>query len=132
MEAYQLLPDDKTALNESFNKLLIEKAILRDKLMRKAPSFVEKLMKKIKPNKKEQAYVMDVIYSGVKAGNKDYDVTDMKKVIDRLLDSGAETLILGCTELPVAMDLYKLNYPSCDPTLELARGTIAAANGVCI
>ena len=47
------LTDDKTALNESFNKLLIEKAILRDKLMRKAPSFVEKLMKKIKPKKKE-------------------------------------------------------------------------------
>ena len=86
----------------------------------------------VKPNKKEQAYVMDVIYSGVKAGNKDYDVTDMKKVIDRLLNSGAETLILGCTELPVAMDLYKLNYPSCDPTLELARGAITAANGVCI
>ena len=47
------LSDDKTALNESFNKLLIEKAILRDKLMRKNPSFLEKLFKKSKPVKKE-------------------------------------------------------------------------------
>ena len=86
----------------------------------------------LKPNKKEQADVMDVIYNGVKAGNKDYDVTNMKKVIDKLLDRGAETLILGCTELPVAMELYNLRYPSCDPTLELARGAIVAANGVCI
>ena len=86
----------------------------------------------VKPNKKEQADVMDVIYNGVKAGNEDYDVTDIKKVIDRLLNKGAETLILGCTEIPVAMDMYKLSYPSCDPTLELARAAIVAADGVCI
>ncbi|MBQ4123725.1 hypothetical protein IJD44_08425 [bacterium] len=47
------LTDEKTALNESFNKLLIEKAILRDKLMRKDTTFIEKLAKKIKPRKKE-------------------------------------------------------------------------------
>ncbi len=47
------LTPDKTALNESFNKLLIEKAVLRDKLMRKSPSFIEKLAKKLNGNKKE-------------------------------------------------------------------------------
>lgn len=47
------LADDKTALNESFNKLLIEKAILRDKLMRKNPSFLSKLFPKVKSAKKE-------------------------------------------------------------------------------
>ncbi len=47
------LTEEKTALNESFNKLLIEKAILRDKLLYKSPSFLSKIMKKIKPSKKE-------------------------------------------------------------------------------
>ncbi|MBQ9245242.1 hypothetical protein IJ182_03135 [bacterium] len=47
------LTEEKYALNESFNKLLIEKAILRDKLMRKEPSFVEKITRKFRSNKHE-------------------------------------------------------------------------------
>lgn len=47
------LSEDKSALNESFNRLLIEKAILRNELMRKNPSFLSELVKKIKPRKKE-------------------------------------------------------------------------------
>ena len=47
------LSDEKTALNETFNKLLIEKAVLRDKLMHKDSSFLSKIMKKIKSSKKE-------------------------------------------------------------------------------
>ncbi len=47
------LSDEKHALNESFNKLLIEKAVLRDKLLHKRTSFLEKLIKKVNKNKKE-------------------------------------------------------------------------------
>lgn len=47
------LTPEKTALNESFNKLLIEKAILRDRLMHKSPSLFQNLIKKVKPRKKE-------------------------------------------------------------------------------
>ena len=47
------LTDEKYTLNESFNKLLIEKAILRDKLINKSPSFISGLIKKIGINKKE-------------------------------------------------------------------------------
>ena len=46
------LTDEKYMLNESFNKLLIEKAILRDKLLNKEPSFLAKLIKRT-TNKKE-------------------------------------------------------------------------------
>ena len=46
------LTAEKTALNESFNKLLIQKAILRDKLAHKSPSFLEKITKKFR-NKHE-------------------------------------------------------------------------------
>ena len=41
------LTDEKFTLNESFNRLLIEKAVLRDKLMHKEPSFLERLAKKV-------------------------------------------------------------------------------------
>ncbi len=47
------LKEDKTFLNESYNKLLIEKAILKEKIMHKEPSFLMKLVKKIQHNKKE-------------------------------------------------------------------------------
>ncbi len=48
------LKDEKSQLNETFNKLLIEKAILRDKLMKKNTcSFLSKIIKKVRNNKKE-------------------------------------------------------------------------------
>ena len=47
------LTEEKHALNESFNKLLIEKAILRDKLMHKEQTFFQKVMRKLNSGKKE-------------------------------------------------------------------------------
>lgn len=81
----------------------------------------------VKPDTDGQKNVMDMIYSGVKAGLAEYDTTEIRRVIENLLDIGAEILILGCTELPLAMDMYKLDYPSIDPTLELAREAIKQA-----
>lgn len=89
-------------------------------------------IKIIVPDKEGQTAVTDLIYKGVKAGNKRFDVSCVKSAIERMQDRGAETLVLGCTELPVAVDMYRLDYNVCDPTLELARGAIRAANGVCI
>ena len=47
------LTPEKTTLNETFNKLLIEKAILRDKLLNKSPSFLSRLARKVNFGKKE-------------------------------------------------------------------------------
>jgi len=49
--------------------------------------------------------------------------------VGRRLGGGAQTLILGCTELPPAFEMYGLNYPDIDPTLELALAAISAAGG---
>ena len=81
------------------------------------------------PDADGQSAVMDVIYNGVKAGDLAHDVTAFRAVCERLLARGAEVLILGCTELPPAFDLYRLDYPSIDPTLELALGAIRFAGG---
>ena len=50
-------------------------------------------------------------------------------VADALVSRGCEKIILGCTELPLAKEMYNLDYPSVDPTLELAKGAIIAAGG---
>ena len=40
-----------------------------------------------------------------------------------------QTLIIGCTELPPAFDMYGLNHKHIDPTLVLARAAVIAAGG---
>ncbi len=74
----------------------------------------------------EQDAVMGVIYDGVKAGVSDYNTEKFCSTVDALLSRGAETLILGCTELPLAMDMYSLSFPAVDPTLILAKAAIKA------
>lgn len=82
------------------------------------------------PRPEEQACVMDMIYSGVKAGRADYDPQKVFQAVERILSEGAQTMILGCTELPLAVQMYHIQFPSIDPTLELAKGAIRQAGGV--
>lgn len=83
----------------------------------------------ITPEREGQAAVMDVIYNGVKAGDTTHDVSAFRRACEGLLAQGAQTLILGCTELPPAFEMYALDYPAVDPTLELALGAIRFAGG---
>ena len=78
-------------------------------------------------NTEDQSAVMDIIYNGVKAGDLTHDVTAFRAACEHLLARGAEVLILGCTELPPAFDIYHLDYPNVDPTLELALAAVRAA-----
>lgn len=79
------------------------------------------------PDAEGQAAVMDIIYNGVKAGDLAHDVSAFRRSCESLLARGAEVLILGCTELPPAFDIYRLDYPHVDPTLELALAAVRAA-----
>lgn len=79
------------------------------------------------PDEKQQEDVMQFIYSGVKAGDRDFDAVPFLEAAKSLLEKGAETIILGCTELPVGKEMYGLEFPSVDPTLELAKGAIRFA-----
>ena len=76
------------------------------------------------PSAVQQKSVMDIIYKGVKAGNKNIDLTDFYATIDSLLKKGAELLILGCTELPVAFDIFHIDRPSIDATSVLAEAAV--------
>lgn len=79
------------------------------------------------PDGPGQRAIMDMIYQGVKAGRRDYDAGAAGAAMEALLRQGAETLILGCTELPLAVKLYGIGLPVTDPTLELALAAIHQA-----
>lgn len=79
------------------------------------------------PDPAGQQAIMAMIYQGVKAGRRDYDASAARQAMEALLDRGAETLILGCTELPLAVRLYGIGLPATDPTLELALAAIRQA-----
>ena len=81
----------------------------------------------IKPSESGQKHIMDLIYKGVKAGDVNFDTKNVCAALDDLAEKGAEVLILGCTELPVAEKIYGLEYNTCDPTLELAKAAIEYA-----
>ena len=82
------------------------------------------------PDEEEQQAVMALIYDGVKAGKADFDARPVQKIAQRLLERGAQSIILGCTELPLAMSMYQLDFPATNPTLELAKGAVAFARGL--
>lgn len=81
------------------------------------------------PSQDAQSAVMELIYKGVKAGRRDFDTSRFEKTARELSERGAQTLILGCTELPPAFGIYGLHYPHIDPTLVLARAAVLAAGG---
>ncbi len=74
-----------------------------------------------------QNLLMDVIYKGVKAGAESFDVTLLNAELDSLTQEGAEAVILGCTELPLAARMYGINGNLIDPTDILARAAIEYA-----
>ena len=79
------------------------------------------------PSEKKQQHVMDLIYNGVKASNYNINLTGFYETLDELEQNGAETLILGCTELPVAFSAFSINRKHIDPTLVLAKCAIKMA-----
>lgn len=76
------------------------------------------------PSPENQQAVMDVIYKGVKAGNLSIDLSGFYQAMDELFAGGAELLVLGCTELPVAFDLFHIDKPNIDPTMVLAAAAV--------
>ncbi|SEW37262.1 aspartate racemase [Ruminococcaceae bacterium KH2T8] len=59
------------------------------------------------PSDDDRAKVMSLIYDDVKTG-RDPDLDKLREVRDNLTAAGAQTVILGCTELSVINRSYKL------------------------
>lgn len=105
--------------------LLATDGTVRSGVYRKA--FEEAGIKALVPDAAGQQAVMDVIYKGVKAGNMDIDLGGFTAAMDDLTARGAEVLVLGCTELPVAFDAFGIDRPAIDPTQVLAEAAVRFA-----
>lgn len=81
------------------------------------------------PDDGEQEHVTDAIYKGVKAGNYNLNVSGLRRLVDRLTNDGAEALILGCTELSIAFEAWKIPGRTLDPARILAMRAIEYAGG---
>ncbi len=89
--------------------------------------FEERGIPYLLPDGAGQSAVTGAIYAGVKAGRRDYDTSALRRALDELMERGAEAFVLGCTELPVAFEQYRLDYPVVDPTEALAKAAIREA-----
>ena len=80
------------------------------------------------PSAEKQKIIMSLIYDHVKAGIMDFSDLDIDGVLAEMQEKGAEALILGCTELPMAFDIIgDTPVPLVDPTEVLARAAVSFA-----
>lgn len=86
--------------------------------------FVRYGIELIIPDNKNQKSVMDIIYNGIKSGNMNINITGFKQAINFIDSRGAESVILGCTELPIAFDEFGIDHPIIDPTMVLAIAAV--------
>ena len=79
-------------------------------------------------SEEKQKIIMSLIYDHVKADILDFSDLDIDGVISEMQEKGAEVLILGCTELPIAFNIIRQKVlPSVDPTEVLARAAVRFA-----
>ncbi|WP_295363556.1 amino acid racemase [uncultured Succinivibrio sp.] len=83
-------------------------------------------IKLVVPDDEEIKALQDMIYSGVKANNFNYDTSNVKQVISTMRYRGAQAFILGCTETPIAVQMYHLEGNFIDSSLVLAHKAIEA------
>ena len=79
------------------------------------------------PCEAAQKALMDVIYKGIKAGSATWNMDPLNSEVEKMLAEGAEAVILGCTELPLAAVKYGIAGKLINPTDLLARAAILHA-----
>lgn len=81
------------------------------------------------PSEEMQKVVMSLIYDHVKAGKMDFSDLDIEGLIAEMQQKGAEILILGCTELPLAFSKLgpAAGLPTIDPTDVIAEVAVRFA-----
>lgn len=82
-------------------------------------------MELVKPEPDFQKLIMDFIY-GIKKGS-DADIDKLINAVQNLRDKGAQTFILGCTELSFAKDEYGLKGNFIDPLSVIAQRSVEYA-----
>lgn len=79
------------------------------------------------PDADQQKLIMSLIYDFVKAGKEFPHPNKLIELIENLKEKGAEGVILGCTELPIAFENIKMPLPAVSPTDILAKAAVRFA-----
>lgn len=87
-------------------------------------AFMDEGVEVVLPDEEQRRYLMSVIYDGVKAGKMPTDPEPFNAVLREMESRGAGYFILGCTELPVAVQSLGLENNFVDATTELAKAAI--------
>lgn len=80
------------------------------------------------PNREHQQYVMDMIYGDIKAG-KPADMEKFARVSDYLRARGAQSVILGCTELSTIKEQHPIGAGYIDAMEVLAQRAVLLCGG---
>lgn len=81
------------------------------------------------PDTKQQQQIMELIYSGVKAGGA-VDIRAFEEITDSLRANGAQAIVLGCTELSIVKGSFELNGDYIDVLEVLAAAVITECGAV--
>ena len=83
------------------------------------------------PDEQHRQSIMNAIYGnqGIKAGYKKEAAEPVQLAVNQLLDSGAQAIVTGCTEISLILDYLKIPVPIINPTRILARKSIMMAGG---
>ncbi|MGE5627367.1 MAG: aspartate/glutamate racemase family protein [Solirubrobacterales bacterium] len=77
----------------------------------------------VKLNEEYQNKISNLIY-GIKAGQIRFSIDDINSIISFFESEKVDTVILGCTELPVAFQMMNIKGNFIDPTKILAQSAI--------
>ena len=83
----------------------------------------------LEPDDDGKQAIEDIIYYGVKACDASYDTKKFVALLKSMHEKGADEFILGCTELPVAVEMYHINDKFIDATDVLAVEAVKFAGG---
>jgi aspartate racemase len=104
--------------------LLATNATLKTKLYEK--KLVEAGIQFILPSQSYQEMMMRIIFE-IKSGNVNTSMELLDRVIHHVLDKGADSIILGCTELPMIVKNDRFEVSLYDPTHILAQSVVKYA-----
>lgn len=82
----------------------------------------------IKPDKKEQSMVTNIILNIMNGKKTDADKAMLLMIVDSLKLSGAEAIILGCTDLPLLITQDDVSVPLIDTTKVNAEAAVKYCN----
>ncbi len=94
-------------------------------------TFESKGIELVLPSEDGQDAITSMIYDGIKASNTTFDASRVQRVVWSMEKMSAETIVLGCTELPLGVQLYGLKGHFIDPGVFLAKAAIREAGYCC-